>query len=439
MTAWAEDTDVSARKVAPAKRPQLAKWLTEPQLGAWDILVCAKQDRLFRSVADIGAMTAWCVEHGKSWASVAENTDLSTPAGRMFANQLATFAEFEADRIGERCKESADRLAAAGRWRGGKPPYGYAPKDTGHGWTLILDDAQAGTAREMAKRAIGGASNGQIARWLNETGVATPRGGYSWTPEIVRVMLRSPSLAGWSTRNGKVVRDDDGNPVMITTTPVLDAETWHQLQAALDSRKQIHAERVGGHMLLGVAYCPQCVKPNGKPSPLYGHNAQGGSRMRSNYRCQSCGYSIRKEVIERFVEDCVMEAIGDRAMPRKLVIPAISHTAELATIDARIADIEREVTTGDMPAKAAGRILVTLEAMRDVLAAKPQREAKVIYEPTGQTVREHWATLDTEGRGRFLRTWGVRIERDRESSEIQMGTNLGGKEGWRQAFGVEAA
>ena len=224
---------------------------------------------------------------------------------------------------------------------------------------------------------------------------------------------------------------------MITAEPVLSADKWSELQAALDSRRQNHAERVGGHLLLGVAYCRQCVKPNGKPAPLYGHNAQGRSKMASNYRCQVCGYSVRKELLEATVIERVMQSIGAKPLPRKVTIPAISHTAELAEIDARMTDIEAEVASGDMPARSAGRMLATLEAKRDVLAAKPQRAAVTTWAyDTGQTVSQHWATLDSEARGRFLRTWEVRITADRKGYKLVTGWDDESGSFTAQAFGL---
>lgn len=390
-----EDTDVSARKVAPARRPHLRHWLTDPEkLAAWDILVCSKQDRLFRSVADLGPLTAWCLENDKAWASVAENTDLSTPAGRAMAHVLATFAEFEADRIGERCRESADRLAQAGRWRGGRIPYGYAPRDTGNGWTLVLDETQAATLRAMAEQAIAGWSNGQIARWLKEQQIPSPHGRDEWQIDIVRVKLRSPSLAGWSVRNGKVVRDDDGNPVMITSTPVLDGDTWNKLQDALDSRKQNHGERVGGHMLLRVSYCGRCSTrpvmgkledgtpvppPPEKLVPMYGHSNRGKRAVSSNYRCQQRGLWVLMAKLEARVEQAVLDSIGDKRLPRKVVIPAVSHTAELAGAERRIAEIDGAYDAGDLPMAAYARQMKKWEATRERLAALPQREAQVRY------------------------------------------------------------
>ena len=48
---------------------------------------------------------------------------------------------------------------------------------------------------------------------------------------------------------------------MVTAEPILTNETWRAVKLALDSRKQKRAERVGGRMLLMVAYC--AIAPTG--------------------------------------------------------------------------------------------------------------------------------------------------------------------------------
>ena len=282
----------------------------------------------------------------------------------------------------------------------------------------------------MAERSIAGHSNGKIAAWLNSEKIPTSR-GCTWKPETVGTVLRGHALAGYAMRKGSRVRDDDGGDVLITADPILDDETWRKVQAALDSRKQKRAERKGGHMLLRVAYCRKCsdyvpakwrmvngepvvTEATGKNVPMYGHLGQGRNRTRDIYRCQQCGYSVSKSKLESTLEKLIMHAVGNKPLPRKVVIPAISHTAELATLDAKIADIERLIESDEMPARSGARMLTRLEAERDRLTALPQRAERIVYEPTDQTVAEHWATLDTEGRGRFLRKWGATIHADRD-------------------------
>lgn len=54
----------------------------------------------------------------------------------------------------------------------------------------------------------------------------------------------------------------------------------------------------------------------------------------------------------------------------------MSHTAELAELDAKITDLDEQFAEGNVPASAYGRMMTRLGARRDELAALPQREAR---------------------------------------------------------------
>ena len=136
VTAITEDTDVSGR-VPATQRPGLGPWLTDPALSSqWDVLVAAKMDRITRSVADLCDLIEFCDKHSKILVSVSESFDLSTPAGRMVAHILASVAQFERERIGERRAEAAMILQKVARWQGGRFPFGYRPERDGNGWLL---------------------------------------------------------------------------------------------------------------------------------------------------------------------------------------------------------------------------------------------------------------------------------------------------------------
>ena len=119
------------------------------------------------------------------------------------------------------------------------------------------------------------------------------------------------------------------------------------------------------------------------------------------------------------MEGMLLEALGDKPLPRRVEIPAVSHTAELEELDRKIADLDDQFAEGNVPAKAYGRMMNRLGARRDELAALPQRAAEVRYEhdDDSPTVRDHWASLTPEDRGAFLRQWGVQVFVERASGK----------------------
>ena len=409
------DEDVSG-KVSPFKRPGVGPWLTEPdKIASWDILVTAKLDRATRSTRDLEELISWCEEHGKHYASVAEQFDLSTDAGRMVARVIGAMATFERERIGTRYREGKATKRQLGSWPGGKPPFGYASEDK-----RLVQDERAQVARAMAERAVSGESFGQIARWLNDEGIPTLNGG-EWIPQTVRSILRSPSLIGHAESRGKVVRDDDGHPVMFTDDPILDEDQWHKLQAALKSRSKPAGARVGGKMLLRVAYCYQCSVECDHEAPcrehdvpLYGQAMKG--RAYGYYRCLKCGFTKRTDAVEGTVESGLLREAGGRQVMHRTIKPGDDHSVAIRKVER---DIEKLRDISQSPAVKAA--IAEQQSELAKLRAMPHQPDRIVWEPTGQTVAEHWASLDGEGKGKFLRDWRVVAYADRDGIIVRLG------------------
>ena len=127
----AEDLDVSGA-VPPDKRPQLGPWLK--RLDEWDACVVARFDRLSRSVRDFANFCSWLDENGKALVCLDPQIDLSTPAGRSFAQMLSVFAEFERSMIAARVKDAYTAARKDGRYAGGQQAFGYRPVKRAKGW-----------------------------------------------------------------------------------------------------------------------------------------------------------------------------------------------------------------------------------------------------------------------------------------------------------------
>jgi DNA invertase Pin-like site-specific DNA recombinase len=89
---------ISGRKLRPARERLIA----EAKAGAYDAVMVWKLDRWGRSTADLVSSIRDLDESGVTFVSLKDGIDLSTSAGRLVANVLASIAEFEADGIRER-------------------------------------------------------------------------------------------------------------------------------------------------------------------------------------------------------------------------------------------------------------------------------------------------------------------------------------------------
>jgi DNA invertase Pin-like site-specific DNA recombinase len=136
-------------------------------------LVVAKLDRLSRSLPDFG--TTLSLAKQQKWALVAldVNVDMTTPAGRLVANIIASVAEWESETIGARTRDAMAEAKAKGQTFG---------RERSEVWQPAL------VARVLAERAEG-ASYQAIGAGLDLDGITPPGNGARWYPSTVRRLV----------------------------------------------------------------------------------------------------------------------------------------------------------------------------------------------------------------------------------------------------------
>ncbi len=113
--------DIYREKVSGAYtlRPQLGKMLQRLQAG--DVVTITKLDRLGRSTVDLLDLVRKIDAAGAGFVSLSEPwANTTTPAGRLIVTVFSGVAQFERERILERCSEGRDAARARGVWFGGK-------------------------------------------------------------------------------------------------------------------------------------------------------------------------------------------------------------------------------------------------------------------------------------------------------------------------------
>jgi DNA invertase Pin-like site-specific DNA recombinase len=99
-------------------RPELHRLLDHLRPG--DVLTVWKLDRLSRSLKDLLTIIERVEQCGAGFRSLTEAVDTTTPAGRMLAQMLGAFAEFERNMIRERTRAGLEQARLNGRV-GGRP------------------------------------------------------------------------------------------------------------------------------------------------------------------------------------------------------------------------------------------------------------------------------------------------------------------------------
>lgn len=161
---------------------ELAELLRDHRAGA---VVAIRLDRVFRDASD-------CLGTVKGWdrAGVAlhlidmggQSIDTSGAMGRLFLTMLASFAELERERIGERVSDAWEHKRSKGEKVGRFARYGYRAGDDGK--TLEPVEAEQVVIREIKRLRANGLSYPAIREWLESNGY-TPR-GKSWHVTTVR-------------------------------------------------------------------------------------------------------------------------------------------------------------------------------------------------------------------------------------------------------------
>ncbi len=280
-------------------RPVIQRLLREE---GFDAAVWLKFDRLSRSTL-IGLQIMQALEQrGVTVLSVQEPLDPGTPEGRLFRQQLLSFAEFERERIRERTVTGRRARAAVGRWPGGAVPFGVDVDDTGR---LVINKREATAIKRAATLLARGGTTGDVARLWNEAGLRSKMRSTVWTAGMVRRLFAQDRLsAGVHNFWGH----DLPHPVIIT--PDLHARVRKSLrQAAV--RRGAHGGRLNVYPLSGRIICP-C---EGK---MVGFQARG---IRY-YRCQrrygqpGCDSEVIKLLRAQEVEDrawnSLMHILGGR-------------------------------------------------------------------------------------------------------------------------------
>jgi site-specific DNA recombinase len=426
------DLDVSGA-VSPFDRPGLGRWLKPGKLDEWDAICAAKLDRISRSLFDFTAFVHWLEAHGKALIILDPELDLTTKEGRVMANVLMTFAEYEREVIGARVKDAYDKLIRAGNYTGGMVLFGYRPVKLAKGWGVEIDPEYAPIVQEMADRYLRYESLGSIVRWLNDSGIPCPKdiirmrssnpktrekvAGAPWTGYTVRGILKSYAILGAITNaKNEPLRDEQG-VIIYRADPLITRDQFEKIQARLAQNRV--PVRVNTSPLTRVAFCAECgggmyrnpsyVIKKGKRYEYFYYLCDLGHQR--NGRCPN-KKSYRAEPLEDAVFGTLLELAGHRKLRTKRVISGRDHIEEMARVEEQIVHLDREI----LKARRQRKDFSDLQAQKDAADAEMDRlidlepePARIEYEDTGQTFQKWWDTHDTAARNAFLRDQGVKV------------------------------
>jgi DNA invertase Pin-like site-specific DNA recombinase len=189
------DEDVSG--ALPLKRRPAGRRLWDT-LRRGDRVAFAKVDRCFRSMADAAVTLAFWKELGVGVSIIDLGIDVSTPAGELFFNQLASFAAFERQMIGTRIKEAMAQRRATGKPYGRSRPLGWVRSGPGKDAVWVVCKAERELGDRVVKMREAGMTLAKISQVLSRDAITKPgkrrvaregrhRGCYYLPPDIERL------------------------------------------------------------------------------------------------------------------------------------------------------------------------------------------------------------------------------------------------------------
>lgn len=153
-------------------RPGLERCLHMVRAGQASGLVVTKLDRLSRSIKDFSEIMTASQREGWRLIILEPDIDFSTPFGKLLANILASFAEFERDMISMRTREGMAERKRQGAQIGRK--------------TEIPQEV-----RDLIRECRGnGMTYREIATHLSRQEIPTPNGARYWAHQTVCDLVR---------------------------------------------------------------------------------------------------------------------------------------------------------------------------------------------------------------------------------------------------------
>src|SRR5229473_7954487 len=146
------------------------------------VVVVARLDRLFRSVADAAQTITDFDRYGIELVAICEGFDMTNPYGRAMAQMASVFAELERAMIRERTRSAMSVKRSRGERISGHAPFG---SDFGAGGKLVENAREQKIISRMRQLRADGLSYRGIAVRLDDEGIL-PKRGKRWIHTTVK-------------------------------------------------------------------------------------------------------------------------------------------------------------------------------------------------------------------------------------------------------------
>lgn len=350
------DNDLSAYSGKP--RPAYKRLLDMIAGGEVDVVLAWHGDRLHRSLSELeGYITACEARDVPTYTATAGELDLTTATGRMHARIAGAVARHEVEHSVERQQAAKLQAAAAGKWGGGRRPYGYGADG------VTVRPAEARVVAEATDAILNGGSLRSEAERLNRAGARTST-GRAWQPSELRKVLLRARNAGLREHKGEIIGTAEW-PALV------DEEQWRAVCSILrDPGRRTSYSTARRWMLSNIARCGVCgstlrvsllnTTRNGMPA----------------YVCKAGKCVGRKAVeLEQFVSALVVERLSrpdaiDLLQPASATVDIAALRSEAAALQVRLDDLADDLDIDERTmARRSAKLRERLAEVRERMAA----------------------------------------------------------------------
>ena len=296
-----EEEGTSASHLTDHDRPMWDKAM-DLMGHTYDTLVAWKMNRCTREgMVPMGTLLDHCEQRDGRVLTV-DGHDTGSKEYRIIGALISEIDRKTITEMSEGICRGKEGQRRRGEFPGGFVPFGWL-RDRTSPYGVSLDHEMAPVIRDAVERYLDGATQYEVACWLNEQGHTSSRGA-PWRSASVGKLFRSHHLVGhrYFKKSGQYFTDDEGNPVEICPPIITEGQfaRLHKLMAQR-GRGKSPADRTPvrrSKSLLGsILECSKC----GDHLHYSVYSARPGATP--YYRCSSCkpNHQVRNDLLEPLV------------------------------------------------------------------------------------------------------------------------------------------
>lgn len=271
------------------KRTEFQRMMDSVKRDEVDILLFARLDRWFRSVADYYKVMEILQAHNCDWKTTDEEYDTTTANGRLYINVKLSIAQNEADIDGERIDVVFDSKIAHGTVVSGSAPFGFRVNEEKRLEVVPEDAAIVQDAFNYFETTV---SQRATTKYIRE------KYGVNWCYATFHRMLIEELYTGVYNRGGRYNAN--------FCPAIIQREQFDRVQALL--KKNVRRAPSGRvYIFTSVLTCEECRHK------LNGYISQGIYYYRCNQHLQrgrcTHNHSVREDRVEQWLFDHLGEEL----------------------------------------------------------------------------------------------------------------------------------